>query len=244
MKTAQHHITALVLLINTFSFSQNVQLKGKNRVVPPEYEMGKMGVVEVRDAEKGLFKKDRVIYKLEHGGNKLTAHYYDISSPETAKKDSIFIPYKSFVAISEWKRGLDVSVLNIPFKIRPKLDTIPGTATADIKNIGLFLGNSFTSDRYFYNGKSSRHKFTVGGFLSPTLITLNQTNTNGAVDGDLSQMGLSIGAGINYTYRSISFVLIPMGFDIGLSSQSKDWIYNKKYWFGFGIGIDTTLLSF
>jgi hypothetical protein len=241
MKISKFILCLIVLSFSLSLLGQSIKVKGKHKTK----NLALDGISSsINKSENQFDYPNRVIFEWKHRGNKLVYSYFENEDYKTHKKDSVFIPHKSFYAVSEWKRGLDASVINIPFKIRPKIDSIPSNATADIKNIGLFLGSSFTSERYFYNGKSSIHKIAFGGFLSPTLIGLNLGNTNGRVGEGLNQLGISLGGGINYTYKSISFVFIPFGFDFGLSSESKDWIYHGKYWFGFGIGIDTTLLSF
>ncbi len=239
MKKRPQLIAAFAIFVTFNTLAQSsALLKGKYRG-EKDRAIGNFN----RDKNR-IFKEDRVVFDLQQKGNKLTASYYDTILPQEHKIDSLFIPYRSFLTISDRKRGLEASILNIPFKVRPKMDTLASIATADLKNIGLFLGVSRTSKRYFYNGISKTHTFIAGGFVAPTLISLSKSNTDGELQADLSQLGLSIGLGINYTYKSISFILIPMGFDIGLGQETKNWIYNKKYWFGFGIGFDTTLLSF
>jgi hypothetical protein len=59
-----------------------------------------------------------------------------------------------------------------------------------------------------------------------------------------NQFILSTSFAITYTYKSITVGVIPAGIDFGLSSDSKHWIYKRKYWWGFGLGIDSKFLGF
>ena len=126
-------LTLLLIVLGQKLYSQELLLKGKQRKA--QDALGPFFSGD-GDSSKAFFEEERVIYKIDQKGNKLTASYYKTDDPTNHKKDSLFIPFKSFVAISEWKRGLEASIINIPFKIRPKMDTIPSVSIADVKNIG------------------------------------------------------------------------------------------------------------
>lgn len=57
------------------------------------------------------------------------------------------------------------------------------------------------------------------------------------------QMFISTGLTINYSYNNIKVSFIPIGFDFGTTSLGKKWVYNKRRWWGFGIGLEPKFFS-
>ena len=189
---------------------------------------------------KGLIKEDQILHDEiivsvdEHSGNRLV-----VSKLNTACKlisDTINIDCYQFYRISETNTAF--SVVNIPFKIRLKTDSLPSNVETGIENAGIFIGRKREIKRYFYNGKETTHAISAGIFFSPTAIKLNAENTDGKVETEVTQLAISTGIGFSYTYQKLSFMIIPLGFDFGITSKTSKWVYNGKYWFGFGLGID------
>ena len=137
------------------------------------------------------------------------------------------------------------SVMTIPFKVRPKIQDLSLFAKADIKNIGIYTGVfNWTTKRFLKDGTTTETKLSLGGIISPAVEEFNSGNTNGQITTATNQMIISTGVLASITYRNVTFAIIPAGIDFGLTSQSKKWVYREKYWFGFGIGLDSKLLGF
>ncbi|MNR06672.1 hypothetical protein D3C85_1227530 [compost metagenome] len=136
------------------------------------------------------------------------------------------------------------SVLTVPFKIRPALGNTDQYVRADIKNLGLYFGPYSKTTNYFFDGTSSIHKWSIGTLIAPSVEEFNSKNTEGKVTDASNRLVLSTSAAVTYTYNAITVAVIPVGFDFALSKDNQDWIYNSKYWWGFGIGIDSKLLGF
>lgn len=54
---------------------------------------------------------------------------------------------------------------------------------------------------------------------------------------------MSTGLTLNYSYNKLTFTLVPIGFDFATNTAGKQWNYNGKYWWGFGIGVDLKILE-
>lgn len=150
----------------------------------------------------------------------------------------------------QWLLGSlkSVSFLTVPFKIRKRNDDGRVTAQADLKNIGVYLPfYVYEKTRYWLNNTTSKHKFALGLLISPMAETLNDKNTGGYfnnTDKSYTAVMLSTSFAATYTYKSLTFALVPIGFDWGLDDAGKKWDNNGKYWAGFGIGIDTKFFGF
>lgn len=143
--------------------------------------------------------------------------------------------------LSTGKWGWSIGLLTVPFKIRPATGTVPSESKADIKNINIFIGRNYLSERIFWNQRTSSHRWlfgVMGGLTTETLTNLN-TNESKFETNPTNQAYLTVAGGIGYSYKEkISVVFIPVGFDTGFSDTSKKWIYNGNYWWGLGIGLD------
>jgi hypothetical protein len=146
------------------------------------------------------------------------------------------------------------SIFSVPYKVRPKVLTqIKGrdttylkSASSGLTNIGLNLElGKIQSDRYFSSGKKSMHKLSLGFFVAPTVEELDSISTKAYLKKDIKskQLFISTAFTISYTYNDISFVFVPLGWDLQTSSVGKNWVYNSKRWWGFGIGISPKILS-
>lgn len=136
-----------------------------------------------------------------------------------------------------------VSLMTVPFKIRPKARSTSSIAYSDLKNVAVnidFFSKQW--DRYFATGKTSTHRFGGGLFASPLVEELTVENSKNQTANN-KQLFLSTGISISYSYNKLTFTLIPLGFDIATNSVGKEWIHNGNYWWGFGIGVDLKILE-
>lgn len=231
--------TALIIISLLFPLLLIAQSgKVKRTIISPGYTATRAAVITGLNT---LITPDEVIVKInDHTGHSLELVVLDLSSNLQRIVTITLEPY-SFYSIST--TNIAFSAVNIPFKIRSKIDSAAANVETAIENIGLFIGRKREAKRYFYSGKETVHSISAGFFLSPTAIELKAGNTNGEVTEEISQFGLSTGIGLSYTYNKVTFMIIPIGFDIGLSSKTDKWIYDKKYWFGFGFGFDLGLFN-
>lgn len=149
------------------------------------------------------------------------------------------------------------SILSVPIKIRPSISYSnkeltskverPLEGAIDIKNI--YLGVNFlnlTRDRYFSFGTTSTHRFSIGGLFGFTAIALTKDNINMENESefkDVTQVFFSSGVNINYSYNNVNFSLVPIGWDFGLDSVGRSYVYHGKRWWGLGIGISLSRMG-
>lgn len=140
-----------------------------------------------------------------------------------------------------------LSVITVPIKVRPSVHNKKQVATADIKNVGVFYGlYNYHWKKYYKDSATSDTKLSVGFILSPAVEKFDSLNTNGYLTKGLerSQLVISTAVGITGSYKGVTVAVIPAGWDIGTSSIRKEWIYNRRYWWGFGIGLDSKIFGF
>lgn len=141
-----------------------------------------------------------------------------------------------------WKPTL--SILTVPFKVRPAKDTLKQNVTTGLKNAGLNFGIfNVKLDRYFIDEKKSTHKFSAGILIAPSAEELKPSNTENTSTYETKQLFISTAVSLNYTYNDITFSILPLGWDFATTSEGKEYIYNKKRWWGFGIGLSSKLLG-
>ena len=142
----------------------------------------------------------------------------------------------SYISLSyaTWEVGATV----IPFKYRfgSKKDTIPNDGSTNI-NAGIYVGRKWGATRYYEdkNRMTNSWAFTLGGFISPTVIALSPDNTKKEVTTKSNEFGLSYGLAFLTSYRDINFGVLT-GIETPLSGDARHWIYANRPWLGFGIG--------
>ncbi|QQQ30228.1 hypothetical protein [Chryseobacterium indoltheticum] len=135
------------------------------------------------------------------------------------------------------------SLLTLPFKIRPKTNDYSSSAYSGLDNIGLNIDfSSLQWDKYFSTGRSSSSRVSAGILLAPAVeeMTIENTKNNSA---NKKQLFISTGITLNYSYNKLTFTIVPVGFDFATNTAGKEWVYNKRYWWGFGIGLDLKILE-
>ena len=152
-------------------------------------------------------------------------------------------PIKKTSYVTNFKYGFaGFSLLTVPFKIRPATGDAPSYSRADIDNIGLFTGYSWSWERWHYDDTKTTFKIGVGPYFAATVEEL--TATNSSVIKETSQCYLTTAFAVTLNWNKLNFAIIPFGVDTGFSNTAKKWIYNGNIWWGFGIGIDTSLFQF
>lgn len=166
--------------------------------------------------------------------NALTSYVTPIGSDEVVNH---------LQAVYVFKKNAPLSVLAIPFKIRPMIDGRPAEAKSNA-NLGLSVPLiGLLWNRLFADGGKSAHLFSLNAFAAPALEKIDSTNTNGRILIPRDNIVLSTGLSLTYTYNNeISFSIIPLATDIGFTSATDQWVYDRKYWWGFGIGVSPVVL--
>lgn len=173
--------------------------------------------------------------------NRVRNYYADLDSQK-----------REFVSHSEYYCGLGAmrqfSIMTVPFKVRAKNKDGYVTAKADLDNVGFYIPLGLKNiERYWVDNSSSSHKISYGILLAPMAEELNDKNTQnyfGDEDKSYTAFMFSTSLAVTYTYKKITLALIPVGFDFGTDKAGRQWINHGKYWFGFGLGIDTELFNF
>jgi hypothetical protein len=194
--------------------------------------------------------------KVESNDNVLTVSGYDYEDNFVKRKiilernKILPVSTKSYFFNSRHWKPIPFSIITVPFKIRPEIkldeEVKNSIASSGITNIGLNLDLAkYQLDRYFASGKKSSHKFSLGVWGAPAVEELDSISTRGFLPkGKISkQMFLSTGLTISYSYNDVSFVFVPIGLDFGTSTIGKNWIYNKRRWWGFGIAISPKIIA-
>jgi hypothetical protein len=204
-------------------------------------------VVPVREISKVNFKNARIyLLKSEVKDNQFQYTYFDRSNNDEL---TVFVaPIGTHEAITHyqtsalWQLNAPLSIITVPFKIRPDIQNRGQVAKATT-NIGISAPIiAGTWNRLFADTGTSKHILSLNVFAAPALETMDASNTNGFVTDAKDNIVLSTGVSVTYTYNDIAFSVIPLGGDFALNSRSKHWVYDKRYWWGFGIGVSPTLL--
>jgi hypothetical protein len=137
-----------------------------------------------------------------------------------------------------------LAIITVPFKVRGAVDTVASKAQAGLTNIGLsFNIANYRMDRYFSTGTKSTHTLSGGIFVAPNVEEISPETTRKLVKAKSSQLFISTGLTVTYSYGDVSFLIVPVAFDFGTTNSVKKYIYDGKYWWGFGIGISTKLFG-
>lgn len=160
------------------------------------------------------------------------------------------ISEKSNVFTSNHWRPFPLSVITVPIKVRPSVktkdSTFPAAAVGGITNLGLNLDVfRWQTDRYYTMGRKVSQKFAIGACVTPSVEELDSVAAQGKIKKDAKsrQIFLSTGLTLSYSYNDISFVFVPAGFDWGLTPVGQNWIYQGKWWWGFGIAISPKIFA-
>src|SRR5436190_5798458 len=204
------------------------------------------------------------VVKVESADNILTIsgyknHGYTKRKVLLEQNQVLGITEKNYVFGKGYLNSAPFSLVTVPFKIRPNVnvtlhktntpkDTIfTATAMSGITSLGINIDIvKKTTDRYFASGKKATHKIGIGIFLAPGVEELNSSvimDTSLVGDKKSKQFYISGGISIFYSYNGITFFVVPAALDWAPSSLGKQWIYNKKFWWGFGIGLSPTIFN-
>jgi hypothetical protein len=141
------------------------------------------------------------------------------------------------------KKSLDIDVTAILLKYRPSVYGLPGQMTTDF-NIALYAG--WRQDSYNIvsrmdplgksHNKIISRGYDFGLFAGPGASLISPFTTQNNVTDEYSGMIIQTGFA-GFLESNIASFGIAIGFDSLLNSDREVWIYNKKPWVGFIVGI-------
>ena len=141
------------------------------------------------------------------------------------------------------KESLDVDITAILLKYRPSVYGLPGQMTTDF-NVALYAGWRHDSFKIVSrmdplgknHTKINNWGYDFGFFAGPGTTLISPFTTQNEVIDEYS--GMIIQSGIaGFIESNVASFGIALGFDSLLNSDRKVWIYNKKPWLGFIVGI-------
>ncbi|TGE29538.1 hypothetical protein [Hymenobacter metallicola] len=166
-------------------------------------------------------------------------YYYQLTNRQTLK-----------LKFTEWT----VSALTLPIKYRFSGDKDGKSLSEEFTtsvNLNLFAGYAFSGLSKFHHREkvgnvTNTRKWTVGGLIGASTVTLNKGNTTAAQDPikddtEITKGLLSLGGGVTYSFNKINIGLFT-GWDLSVGDRAQDWNYNKKQWLGIAVGY--SLLSY
>jgi len=228
-------IILILILFFQISYSQTKKTYVKKNV----FEKSEIGILSAETVESSNNKAVLEMKFIDYSDNKIKYYQADLGK-------------KRYIGRTQFNYLLgaisSISIMTVPFKIRSKNEQGYVTAKADVKNVGLYFPVAlWNHKRYWLNNSTTSHKFSVGFLIAPMAQELNNKNTNDYFqnpDTSYNAFMLSTSISLTYTYNSLTFALIPIGFDFGLDEAGKQWDNHSNYWAGVGIGIDTKLFGF
>jgi hypothetical protein len=141
------------------------------------------------------------------------------------------------------KTSLDVDITSIFFKYRPKTMELPMQLSAEL-NIALYAG--WRHDYYRIVGKKDpigktlykvvNRGFDFGILAGPGTTFIGPSTTKNSISQEYNGMIIEYGIAAFLESNFASFG-IATGFDHLLGSDRDVWIYNKRPWIGFVVGI-------
>lgn len=139
----------------------------------------------------------------------------------------------------------EVGVATVPFKFRRGNTSkiVSNQLLSDI-SLGPYIGRKWGRTR-FYADKERNHNsaaLTLAFMASPTIISIDSTNTRGEVKTKSDEMGITTAIAAMYAYRDVNIGLY-LGTDNPVTGKSGRWAYASKPWIGFGIGYKVKILG-
>jgi len=120
----------------------------------------------------------------------------------------------------------------------------PSESTGNI-NLALYLGRKWGTTRFFFDQTKTRNtlSFMVSGFIGASLISLSSANIAYPKYTDslpAQTIAFTCGGAATVEWKGIDLGLFT-GWDF--TSAKMGWIYNKKLWLGFGVGVNLGMFT-
>lgn len=141
------------------------------------------------------------------------------------------------------KQSLDIDITSILLKYRPFVKGLPAELTTDF-NLALYTG--WRHDTYVIENeknplgknrsKISNFGYDFGIFVGPGTTTISPFSTRNKREDEYSGMIIQTGIA-GFIESNVASFGISVGIDYLLNQDRAIWIYNKKPWVGFIVGI-------
>ena len=190
-------------------------------------------------------KSDQNVY-VEATDEKIDVYHQTKKQPDANAFLTISLKPSDSIQISPVvfkKESLDIDITAILLKYRPSVNGLPGQMTTDF-NIGLYAG--WRHDSYKIVSRmdplgKNHHKiknwgYDLGLFAGPGATVISPFTTQNEVIDEYSGMIIQTGIA-GFIESNIASFGIAVGFDSLLNSDREVWIYDKKPWVGFIVGI-------
>jgi len=149
---------------------------------------------------------------------------------EALENQKYFVVYKlnmdkKCISVDDYSKWNSVSgAIVLPFKLRPQT----GDFTKDVTINGMVGAGYKFSKNHTLNG-------ILG--LGIASVTLDSLNTKGKLNKASERAAISINTGFVYQYKQIQ-IGVMLGWDFLNQTSADNWIHNKKYWLGLGVGVN------
>lgn len=212
---------------------------------------------------------DRVVdyTEIRTGSKRVGDHAIPISADDSAQNFYLQIDNKAaandpIVYISLPYALTQYGAFTIPYKYRfaPKNTRIytkspqnstdsvvsaPSESTGSI-NVAFYVGRKWGRTRFYYDQTKTKNtlSFMLSGFVGPTLVSLSSVNVAYPHNTDSlpsQSIALSLGGAATLEWRLIDLGLF-IGADYSLPKHI-NWVYDKKVWIGFGLGINLGMFA-
>jgi hypothetical protein len=173
---------------------------------------------------------------------------YSIAGNKPESKQFISLPLNTpdsllITPVILRKRSCDIDITSVLLKYRSSVNGLPPQLTTEF-NTALYSG--FRYDNFKISGimdplGKSHHKistlgYDVGFFIGPGVTLISPFTTNNKYADEYSGMIIQAGIG-GFLESHVASFGIAIGYDYLLNRDRDIWIYNKKPWFGFIVGI-------
>lgn len=178
---------------------------------------------------------------------------FKIRKEELLKKKDDSNPFKVYYGLLDPERPITTlksnnwsfNLVTVPFKIFPKTDDAPSQVNGSIDNIGLYVARrGWNFSKLRADGSESKRSIGYGAYIAPSVVKLDKTNTGITDFEEVNKMYLTAALAVSLKYGNFTVMFIPVGVDTALSDSAKAWKYDGKFWWGFGLGVDTSLFNF
>lgn len=187
-------------------------------------------------------------------GDKLTEQYDEIRTLKIKfKRDQSFKYFRKYWFGSKFKRNRleywrnAFSLLTIPVKVRGAQNNSPRLTTSGLTNVSFNMKfGERTKTKYLPDGRQLATKWWVGISLGPSVENVEGSQRRTTFETpppNSKELFISPAITVGLAINGIDFVFVPFGVDLATSTTGRDWNFNRKRWWGFGIGIETRALG-
>lgn len=129
------------------------------------------------------------------------------------------------------KSSFDIDIITIPFKLRFKTINVQPQLNSSIS------GAIYVGYRNEYTKYNNTIALTIGAFSGIGNAFISPTTTDFKTEQEYDGIVYLSGLGGFLAFKKINFGIL-VGIDYLLDKNASIWIYNKKAYIGFGVGLN------